>query len=93
MAATRARNSRRRRCNSAETAAASVGATIAPTSSPPIQEVEKSSAAAAPTTAAVTITPIVANAREGHSARRTSPGSVRNPPSNRMMASPMLPIR
>ena len=46
MAATRARSSRRRRCNSAETAAASVGATIAPISSPRVQGVEKSSAAA-----------------------------------------------
>lgn len=45
------------------------------------------------TIAAVAITPTVARARDGHSARRMAPGSVRSPPSNRMMARLMLPIR
>ena len=86
VAATRARSSRPRRCNSAETAAASVGATMAPISRPRIHDVEKSSAIAAPTIAAVAITPTVARVIDGHSARRTAPGSVRSPPSNKIIA-------
>ena len=60
---------------------------------PRIQEVEKSRTATAPTIAAVAITPTVARATDGHSARWMAPGSVRNPPSNKIIARLTLPIR
>jgi hypothetical protein len=59
---------------------------MAPISNPRIQEVEKSSTAAAPTIAAVAITPTVARARDGHSARRMAPGSVRRQESDQFAA-------
>ncbi len=76
-----------------ETAAASVGAVAAPSSSACGQEIPKSRTTAAPTTPALIATPAVARATAGQSARWIMPRSVLRPPWNRMAASARLPTR
>jgi hypothetical protein len=75
------------------TAVASVGARTAPTRSASVQEIESSQTAVAPTIPAVRATPKVASARDGPQASRIMARSIFNPPSNRMIAKAILPIR
>ena len=78
--------------SSANTAAASVDPTIAPSSSPYRQSSPSSATAIAPTADAVMRTPRVASVSAGPATIRSVPNRVRSPPSSRMTASARLPI-
>ena len=74
------------------TAAASVELTIEPIRMLSTQPKPRTSFAAAPVSRAVSATPTVASSIAGQAAARKFLNSVRSPPSNRMMASAMVPM-
>ncbi len=76
-----------------KTAAASVGATMTPSSRPCSQEKPSTSCAANPTSSAVTSTPTVASSSAGSAATRSVASRVAKPESNRMMASATEPTK
>ena len=75
------------------TAAASVEAMIAPSSSAPTGSKPSTDQATRPTTAAVRSTPTVASSIEGASTPRSEESRVRRPPSNRITESAIEPTR
>ena len=79
--------------SSAKIAAPSVAASTDPSSSPSSVERSKSHTAAKPVTAAVTIVPTMARLSAGVSTGRISSSPEVSPPSKRIRASAMIPIR
>ena len=78
-------------CSRRNTAAASVEATIEPTRRPTSQGAPSTVTVKAPVSPAVMSTPSDARTRAGQPARRKLARGVLRPPSNRMMASAVLP--
>ena len=93
VAATRGRRRSPRAWSRKNTAAASVEATTAPTSSASIQPRPSAYVATGAVSAAVSRTPTVASTSAGASTLRKVAKRVRKPPSNRIRASATEPTR
>jgi hypothetical protein len=93
VAATRSFSVTPERVSSANTAAASVEPTMAPSSIAVPQSRPRNSMLARPVSAAHSSTPTVASTEAGFSPVRKVEKAVRNPPSSRMMASAKFPTQ